>query len=100
MDGLDNRIRTSLSKAPSDLTPAERDEKQREFHQQLLDQHDAVVVRLDQEPGCWADRMLFARGRIIVVRLEKLQWLPVFVAKYLRELAAGGWKRKTEGETA
>ena len=97
MDGLDlTRMRTSLTRAPSNLTPEERDEKQRDFHRELLDRHGAVVVRLDQDPGCWADRMLFARGRIVVVRLERLSWLPVFIAKYLRDLAASGWKRKGE----
>ena len=94
------KTQTALNRAPSSLTPAERDERQRELHQELLDRHGAVVVYLDQDPGCWADRMLFARGRIIVIRLERLTWLPVFIAKYLRELAAGGWKRKTEGEAA
>jgi hypothetical protein len=97
MDGLDfARFRTSLNRAPSAETPAERDEKQRVLHQDLLDNHGAVVLRLDQEPGCWADRMLFARGRIIVIRLEKLTWLPVFVGKYLIQLAKDDWKRKAE----
>ncbi|HWG06010.1 MAG TPA: hypothetical protein VG271_13435 [Beijerinckiaceae bacterium] len=93
MHGFDQNIRTSLMRVPSTHTA---DERQRAFEQELLDNHRAVVVRLDEEPGCWSDRMLFARGRIVVIRLEKLLWLPVFVAKYLRELAASGWKRKGE----
>lgn len=96
MDGFETRIRSQLARLPSAKTPEERDANQRALHQELLDNHRAVVVHLDEDPGCWADRMLFARGRIVVVRLEKLLWLPVFVAKYLRELAGSGFKRKNE----
>jgi hypothetical protein len=93
MDGLDiTRVRTSLNRAPSHQTPAERDEKHRELHQELLERHGAVVVRLDQEPGCWSDRQLFARGRIIVVRLDKLAFIPRWISMFLETLAKGGWK--------
>ena len=95
MDGIDlTRMRTSLHSAPSTLTAAERDERQLAFHQELLERHGAVVVRLDQDPGCWADRMLFARSRIVVVRLDALDWIPRFVSMFLETMAKSGWRKE------